>query len=107
MRTHLLYIVICLLGVCAIVLRCVSLHYASRGALIAASAATMVSTAKAQTQDEAVSIATYSGAINLCSLAVALVGGALYSVARMRQHTDHLAPVLLLIVYAVLFFVDV
>jgi hypothetical protein len=83
------------------------MHYASRGAMTAASAATMVGAAKAQTQDDAKYIARYSGTINLCSLVVALAGGVLWIVAQLRQRKSLLVPALLLIVYAVFFFVNV
>ena len=84
-----------------------SLHYASRGALIAASAATLDGTAKAQTQDDAISNAEYSGTINSCSLVLALTGGVLWIVARLRQRAELIVPALLLLVYALLFFVNV
>lgn len=102
-----LYILVCLLGLCAITLRGGALHYAHRCATTAARATILTGAEQSQARDAARSAAWVSNAMNWVGILAILIGVRLWFVARRRQQAEPVLPAFLLLVYMLMHLVTI
>jgi hypothetical protein len=98
---------VCVLGICGILLRGLALHYAHVCATTGAHAVTLKDDARLEARQAAISAARVSDMLSSSSLVVMVFAAAVYFAAHRRRQAKPFVPVLLLVIYTALFLLQV
>ncbi len=101
------FILACCLAVSAISIRGLAMSYASRGTSVLAQAVSLAGKAQDDARNTARHAALLADRITAVSLALVLSAAAAAGLARYREGSNPLVPVLLLVVYVFLFLMQV